>query len=619
MEIAKEKVNTLENVNDYRLTLFLCLVIHSVILPVFIYYRAIPMIIMDGISVCIYLIGCLVVGKMEKKSWWISIYALEVTVFCVVCNLSMGAEGGFSLYGTMMTLGSFFLMYEARPRRDTIARSIMFTSMGMVGIFFSHIYAILTGINRYIPELVLDKLFLLNLFWTGMITIYISGRFIGLVEARESTLRRKNRELDHKAHYDDLTGELNRRGFYIRTQETLRLNPEVDFVLLVTDIKDFKLVNSLFGDETGNQILKTQAASLHQYMKYPAVVGRLGADRFALLIPQERYQEQQFVELIQRLQKLYSTNHYQLHLHIGVYEVHDWKETIGAMCDKAILAIGSIKDDVQKTVAYYDHTVLQNEISRQQMIGEFDEALRQGQFQMVLQPQADREGHVRGSEALVRWNHPEKGLLMPGVFIKHFEDSGLISRLDAYMWETAVRKLRSWIDMGKENMYISVNISVKDFYYMDVYETITGLIQKYDIPVKMLHLEITETVIVDKTGDAQNVIRKLYEYGFVMEIDDFGSGYSSLRFLKDAYVQVVKIDREFLAESWDSRRSRSILEGIIDLAHGIGMELIAEGVEREEQFESLVGMGCDCFQGYYFSKPIPVPEFEKKYLSERNV
>mgnify|MGYP000078184194 len=233
---------------------------------------------------------------------------------------------------------------------------------------------------------------------------------------------------------------------------------------------------------------------------------------------------------------------------------------------------------------------------------------------MYLQPQVKRDGAAKGAEALVRWVHPSRGILTPYAFIDILENAGLIYKLDLYIWEKAAQKLAEWKEKGYGSYHISVNISTKDFYIIDIYETFTGLINKYGIAASNLHLEITETTLMTDFEKNMNIIHKLQGVGFRVEIDDFGSGYSSLNMLKDISADVLKIDMGFLRKSENEVKGQDILESIITLAGKIGMDVITEGVETKKQLDMLTMMGCHEFQGYYFSKPVPVSEFEEKYL-----
>lgn len=272
----------------------------------------------------------------------------------------------------------------------------------------------------------------------------------------------------------------------------------------------------------------------------------------------------------------------------------------------------AIKEGVIK-----DPILLCSDIKDFKLINELfgmEKALGEGQFKMFLQPQCDSNGKVLGAEALVRWQRPDKGMVSPDEFIPVFEKTGIIYQLDAFIWEEAAKTLQKWKQEGRSHLHISVNISVKDLYYMDIYEVLTQLIKRYDIEAAKLKLEITETILATEFAESMNLIERLHEQGFTIEIDDFGSGYSSLNTLKDIYADILKIDMGFLRETENKERSKDILRMIFMLSKKLNMPVITEWVEKEEQLQFLKEMGCEMFQGYYFSRPIPVTEFEEKFF-----
>lgn len=248
------------------------------------------------------------------------------------------------------------------------------------------------------------------------------------------------------------------------------------------------------------------------------------------------------------------------------------------------------------------------------IVAEFDKALENGEFCMYLQPQFDSRGTLLGAEALVRWNHPKRGLLYPDSFVGILEKTGIIYKLDNFIWEKAAEKIKEWNAAGYEDYHISINISAKDFYYLDLYNVLTGIVRKYGIAPKHLNLEITETVIMSDVKMHMEILDRLQQFGFQIEIDDFGSGYSSLNTLKDIKADLLKIDMLFLRETDNQERSRKILKFIITMAKALNMDVITEGVETEKQLDFLSGIGCEMFQGFYFSRPIPVDKFEDKYF-----
>ena len=419
-------------------------------------------------------------------------------------------------------------------------------------------------------------------------------------------------KLEYRLNYDSLTKAYNRYGFYKNAQKLIKEHTDTEYCLILSDIKSFKLINEIYGENIADKILIDEVNIIRQKMKGNSVLGRLNGDIIAMVIPKEYLSEKEFSDMIKLLSDRYSNKNFRLHIYLGVYYIKDVNETIRQMVDKVSLVIMKSKGNMSNYILYYDENSYRNDIFKQQLIGEFETALNENQFCMYLQPQTDKDGNMLGAEALIRWNHPNMGLIMPGAFIECFEDAGLIYRLDNYIWEEAAKQLKIWKDSGY-NYYISVNISAKDFYHIDVYQTFKNLVSKYGIDTDKLHIEITETALSEDKQAAHKTIERLHDEGFIIEIDDFGSGYSSFNFLKDVCADVIKIDRVFLKKSSHEERGEQILRSIISLSHDIGMDVITEGVENVDQLSMLAKMNCDWFQGYYFSKPITVGDFEEKY------
>lgn len=418
----------------------------------------------------------------------------------------------------------------------------------------------------------------------------------------------------YKATHDGLTGLLTREQFFIDTHKLINKYKGIKFCIICSNIKDFKFVNELFGIEKGDRVLRRQAQIMREWNSDKILCARLQNDRFAMCIPKEDLHEEDLLEEVKKMQQEFANTSFHLHLFIGIYEINDRNESVSIMCDKANIAGDTIKDNYESCIAHYDEHLLEISIKERRIIGEFDMALAHREFVMFLQPQVDCKGNAYGAEALVRWKHPTRGLLAPQKFIEVLEKAGLIYRLDRYMWELAAEKLSEWKRAGLEKYHISVNISTKDFFMIDVYETFTQLIKKYDINPENLKLEITETALMSDLEKNMEILKRLQAEGFKIEIDDFGSGYSSLNMLKDISADVLKIDMGFLRASENEAKGQDILESIISLAGKLGMDVITEGVEKNSQLQMLSLMGCRIFQGFYFSQPIPVEEFESKYL-----
>ena len=419
------------------------------------------------------------------------------------------------------------------------------------------------------------------------------------------------RAAHYLAHHDSLTNVLNAEAFYEQAREQIKNSPDVSWVMVTGNIMNFRLINTLFGVKKGNEVLVRTACLLREISEASkGLCGRLGGDQFALLLPREAYREAALLDAAQALAGDFNSGIYTFCIHFGVYRIDDPSIPVSVMCGRANSALRTIREDMTRTVATFDDVMMKRLLLEQKVIGGFDEALRDGQFRMYLQPLIGDGGAVVGAEALARWRRPDGTVLMPGDFIETLENAGMIQKLDMYIWEQAVKQLSAWKGTEKEGLTISVNMSAKDFFSIDVYEVLAGLVDRYGVDSRMLRLEITETALLVEPDKSDAVVSRLRERGFVVEIDDFGKGYSSLSLLKNIRADVLKIDMGFLREIRDRERSRVILRSVISLAESLGMEVISEGVETEQQLRALSEMGCNHFQGYYFSRPIPVDEFE---------
>lgn len=443
-----------------------------------------------------------------------------------------------------------------------------------------------------------------------------NGCCFGVYYLVEDITKEKKRvyEAEQMRKKDSLTGVYNKEYFMEKVERRLRFDTFTPYYLVVSDIVNFKFVNDLHGRAFGDFILKKCADEIRFIVKDDDIYGRLGNDRFVLLMPKRRFDENAFLDALNHAFAYLNGFSYSLIFHLGMYEITDYSVPVSVMCDRAVLALETIKNDYKTCSAVYDCRIRDEVLKMQQLMNELPLALQYGEIEMYLQPQFTKDGDVSGAEALVRWNHRTRGLIPPSEFIKITEKVDMISDVDKYVWECACRKLAEWKRSGRNDLYISVNISPKDFFILDLHEIFTNLVKKYGISPASLNLEITETAVIMDVGRQNSIIDQLRSDGFSVEIDDFGSGYSSLNMLKDVTVDVLKIDMSFLERSPHDEKSLRIIESIIVLAHELGMSVVTEGVENKEQVAFLSDFGCDLFQGFYFSKPIPVVEFEKRYL-----
>ena len=416
-----------------------------------------------------------------------------------------------------------------------------------------------------------------------------------------------------RATHDYLTGLYNEECFYEKVKEALQEYPEEVFYIVCSDIQNFKFINDIFGKQVGDELLIKMAGRLKERVALGGVYGHLEQDRFALLIKKADFDPTIFKDIPKEVHVNKDLS-YPVNIFLGVYEVIDKDISVAEMCEHAIMAVHTLKGGFNLEIAYYDEELRASVLKEQELTGDLDRALENREIQIYLQPQITGTGEMLGAEALVRWLHPTRGMVMPGEFIEIFEQNGNIVKLDQYIWRLACEHLNRWKENGWSDKYISVNISPTDFHFIDIFATFMELVEEYQISPKNLRLEITETAVITNLEKQLELIEKLRGAGFIVEMDDFGSGYSSLNMLKDIRVDVLKFDLHFLRNSNDIERSRKIIKSLMELAKELEMPAISEGVETEEQVEFLKGIGCDLFQGYYFAKPMDIGKFEERYL-----
>ncbi len=428
-------------------------------------------------------------------------------------------------------------------------------------------------------------------------------------------------EAQYLSSHDKLTGLLNREHFYLQAKKILQTEPDTKRCILCTDIKNFKLINDLYGSQTGDNLLKAFTDAIKEINSKTALLGRINGDRFAILVKKSEFKAADYYAKIEELQSFNPDINYKLTVFIGVYEISDPYEKVSSMYDKAYLASQTLRQNYSSTVAYYDTKFMSSLIKKREVLDSFKTAIDEEQFKLFLQPQVCcHTEQVLGAEALVRWEHPKKGLLNPTSFIEILEQNGKIYQLDQFIWEKACQTLKKWQEQNI-GFYIAVNVSANDFYYLDIYREFTDLVKKYKIQPQKLKIEITETVfIMDNTYARSNsyankrILQKLQQYGFNIEMDDFGSGYSSFHVLKYMEPDVLKIDMAFISQTEHLERSKKILLSIVKMAKQLGIKIIVEGVESLSQAKFLKDFGCDCFQGFLYSKPMCVEDFEKRFV-----
>lgn len=437
----------------------------------------------------------------------------------------------------------------------------------------------------------------------------------------ETKLKHSMMELKFRAERDPLTGLFNRETFYLETEKMLRENPDTDYIIGHWNIDRFKVINELFGSRTGDRILCNIANLIRLQVKCQGTYGRLEADHFVTCTPRKMIDKE-----IQKIEEIlmgmggFNPLNYPILSHVGFYLVEDRNTAVDLMCDRANMALQKIKGNHLKRWNYYNETLKERIMDEQHLINDMEHALQERQFVLAYQPIVDvATQSTVSAEVLVRWKHPQKGLVSPGLFIPLFEKNGFISKLDMYVCEEACRHQAEQQRLGNKVIPISVNLSRINFYNPNLCIEILNLVNKYEIAPECIKLEITESAYKDNPQDLLNAINSFQKCGFKILMDDFGSGYSSLNMLKDYCVDILKIDMKFMNDLETSERAGNIIFSIIQMAKALQMETVAEGVETKTQFEMLAGMGVDGIQGYYFSKPIWEEEFVERLQKEEQL
>ena len=453
-----------------------------------------------------------------------------------------------------------------------------------------------------------------------VVLLDISGKY-----ETERLLMNSKMELRYRAERDSLTGIYNRDKFYIKTREMIETAPEEKYVLVLWNIDHFRIVNEMFGSSTGDKMLCFIARKLESLVQGNGTYARLEADHFATCTTVAFIeQHMDIVEQMLAGEGLDNDWNYPLMMHAGFYYVKDNHMQVSSMCDRAGIAVKHIKANYLKRWYVYNSELKEIMVTEQELVNDMTKALEQRQFFVMYQPIIDaKTQQMISAEALVRWKHPTKGLISPGVFIPLFEKNGFITKLDHYVCEEVCVYLSERQKQGKKIVPVSVNLSRVNFYNHNLCNDIIELTKKYELDPYYLKLEVTESAYTDNPMELINMINLFQKNGFKILMDDFGSGYSSLNMLKDVSVDILKIDMKFMEELEISNRANNILFSIIQMAKALNMNIVGEGVETQNQYELLANMGCDSIQGYYFSKPVVSDEFaqmlEKREVDEDSV
>ena len=444
-------------------------------------------------------------------------------------------------------------------------------------------------------------IFLLSWIWLVVFIVNVIVYIKLLKVKRQSEMME---EMVHKFEKDDLTSVYSRSAFLHYGQEILDSSSE-DMGLAVVSVDNYVFMQHKLGEVIYSEYAKYIADYLKE--KFPEdCVGRISRGKFAVLFRnKDGINPDIFVgDAVRTSSPLPDQK-----LKVGIYAPIDHQYLIERCCDRVVIALDTIKDDYDKSVVYFDDSMESNVFDRHSITAQVNEALNVGQFKVYYQPKNDSKTRgLAGAEALVRWIHPEYGFMNPGRFIPILEENGLITSLDAYVFEQVCRDLKKWQDEGRKTVPVSVNISRRDFYEKDWIEKRVAYAESLGIPTSLLHMEVTESLYTEDTELITSKLKWLREKGYSIELDDFGSGYSTLGLLGKLPVDILKLDITFIR---NMDFSGVVVESVIEMAHRLGLRTVAEGVETELQYEKIRDLGCDYIQGFYFSKPLNRDDFEK--------
>ena len=416
--------------------------------------------------------------------------------------------------------------------------------------------------------------------------------------------------MENQADTDRLTGLLSKSAFCHKAEEAA-LDRSRDYALIYFDILRFKAINDIFGMEKGDGLLKEIARVIGSF-KEGCFGCRLEADRFIVFTDIEETMPEVFIDVLSKALAEHDLP-FEITFNAGIYLTDGEELSADAMIDRAILAQSAIKGRYTVKFRYYAESMRNEMLGEQEITGMMATALAEKHFIIHYQPQYDYVTDlITGAEALVRWRHPERGVIAPGVFIPIFEKNGFITVLDFYVFEEVCAFLRRCIDRDLPVVPVSSNFSRYDIFQQDFVEQLERIRRSYNIPVEYLRIEITESSVYGGSRSVNEIIGKLHECGYIVEMDDFGSGYSSLNVLKDVDLDIIKLDMEFLSGS--SSRGETILSSVVKMTEQLNIPVIAEGVETAAQADFLRSIGCSSIQGYIFSKPLN----ENSYLELLN-
>ncbi|MCU6276256.1 putative bifunctional diguanylate cyclase/phosphodiesterase [Enterobacter quasiroggenkampii] len=459
--------------------------------------------------------------------------------------------------------------------------------------------------------------------WVSVTTLCLLGvmLIISLVDSHRRTgrltdnLRQLNRQLELQARFDALTGLANRHQMDIRMQDCLRsaLLSNRQFAVIFLNVDHFKRVNDTWGHSVGDELLITVAQRITSRLTREMTLARLGGDAFIMLVPEcdDDKLNALLASLLEDVRRPLSICGHTLSTTIsaGVSLYPQDGETLHELKLKADAALHHVKDDGRNGWAHYRSEMSTAIPAKPGFLQELSQALERDQFELWYQPTwYAQEKTIHGFEALLRWRHPEQGVVLPGLFIPSLEQTGLIIPVGNWAIEAACRQLHFWTEQGFSQWTLSLNLSPVQFEQPDIFHIVSSMLEKYSLSPSRLILEVTESTALKNLDRSIELLNAFNHAGITVSIDDFGTGYSNLLMLSVLPAKELKIDKSFVTSMLENEKSYKLVETIMSIARTMEMNVVAEGIETQEQQEVLTRLGCDYLQGYLFSRPLPAEQ-----------
>ena len=514
-----------------------------------------------------------------------------------------------------------------------IVQELLKLTMLRVAVLFVTMAMLVSMVLVAIFDLLWDGRFSAELEVAGVVVTFLDGvLIIGLLvvpllkEIRDEVERRKVSEeaIKNLAFYDPLTGLPNRRLLIDRLRQAIASSVRSgrEGALLFIDLDNFKNINDTLGHDIGDLLLQHSAQRLKSHIREGDTVARLGGDEFVVMLkdlskqPIEAATQTKAVgeKILAELNKPYqlATHEYHSTASIGATFFSDQGQSEEELLKRADIAMYQAKKAGRNTLRFFNPKMQDIIDARVALESDLCKALENRQFHLYYQIQVDSSHRYIGAEALIRWLHPERGLVSPAQFIPMAEETGLILPIGQWVLETACAQLKAWQqDALTSDLVLAVNVSANQLRQTDFVAQVQSLVRRHTVNPKLLKLELTESMLQENIEETIATMNVLKEIGIRFSLDDFGTGYSSLQYLKRLPLDQLKIDQSFIRNIAIDSSDKAIVRTVIAMAHSLNLDVIAEGVETEEQRQLLLGKGCTHYQGYLFGKPVPIEQFDK--------